>query len=203
MVDARHAGELLAVRHASAADPDPDRSLVNHAESPRIGDWTMRSAMTRLAQPEPQLVEMLATLIRRLDAILHHLARPLERHTVICDRAIAADTLSGPPVEPYPDTRTADLARLAEGVGSAGDDVVAGYVAEVELSAEEAHAVPLLRVAAMFDALAGELAEWAMSAPGQPPAERVRSTCAAAQARLDELGVPAEEPPSERRVRRS
>ena len=76
MDDAAAAGRALAMRHRdAAAEPDPDGSLVNYAESPRAGGWTLRSAMTRLAQPEPELVDAIAPLVRRLDAVLHHLAR--------------------------------------------------------------------------------------------------------------------------------
>lgn len=199
MEQARSAGQRLADRHrAHPAGPDPIRSLLNYAESPRTGDWTLRSALVRLAQAEPQLVADLLQRVRRLDAVLHHVARPLERHTVVCDRAISVDTLSDGAVDPYPDTRMADVARLAARAGDAGDVVIESYVEASDLEAEEVSALPLLGVAWWFDQLAEELVAWAQRAPAPAPIEAVTATITAAQQRMDDLGVPVEEAPSRR-----
>lgn len=51
-------------------------ALVDHAERPRAGDWSLRAALVRLAQFEPGLVRDLMEPIRRLDHALHtHRAR--------------------------------------------------------------------------------------------------------------------------------
>ena len=73
MEHARHEalGRLLAERHASSVDagpvhPAPEQSVLNYAESARVGDWSMRSALVRFAQPEPvragELLEQVALL---------------------------------------------------------------------------------------------------------------------------------------------
>ncbi len=211
MERARLAGQLLAARHVAAGlvDPAPSSSLVNYAEAPRAGDWSLRSALVRLALPEPALVARVLELVRRLDAVLHQLARPLERRSVVCDRAMSIDllddtrtTLRGPH-EPSPDTRVADLVRLARSAGADGHAVVDAYVAVVELDAEEQHAIPLLAVALEFDDLAEALATWAPTAPAPPPVPLVEATCGLVQDQLDALGVPREEgpPPRGRRSR--
>lgn len=203
---ARSAGTRLAQRHLAGgpADPDPIVSLLNYAEMGRAGDWSLRSAMVRLALPEPMIVVEIATLVRRLDTVLHHVATPLAKQTVTCDRGLGMQTVDGEPVEPYPDTRGADVARLAAAAGSHGDVVVAAYLAEVDLSTEEQVALPLLGVALELDDLAQLLTDWAVIAPAPPPVDAVHSTCAAVQARMDQLGVPVEEAgPPRGRGRRS
>ncbi|MGV3759523.1 MAG: hypothetical protein ACO1PW_08280 [Actinomycetota bacterium] len=53
-------------------------ALVDHAERPRAGDWSLRAALVRLAQFRPGLVRDLMEPIRRLDHALHtHRARLL------------------------------------------------------------------------------------------------------------------------------
>ncbi|MEO0494044.1 MAG: hypothetical protein AAF081_11565 [Actinomycetota bacterium] len=203
MERARAAGHRLAERHAaSPTTPDPDLTLVNHAESPRVDDWTLRSALVRLASPEPQLVADLLVLVRRLDATLRQAASILAKQTVVCDRALGLDTVDGDPIEPYPDTRTADLARLATTAGDDADVVVEAYLAEAELGPAEIAALPLLGVALTFDALTDELVDWARIAPAPAPVSRIRETIDEVQSRLDELGVPVEEPPPGRGRRR-
>lgn len=208
MERARRAGRLLAQRHASSpAEPDRTISLINHAESPRTGDWSLRSAMVRLALPEPMLVVDIATLVRRLDAVLHTAIGQLEKHTVVSDRAISLDhvaddhdawTVDGP-VDPYPDVRIADIARLT---AVAGDAVIDGYVEVAELTEIEQRALPLLGVAVVFDGLADTLTGWALVAPAAPPVDEISSACREVQHWLDELGVPVEEAPPGRGRRR-
>ena len=203
MDEAAAAGRRLAERHAEgSAPPVPEVSLVNYAESPRAGDWTLRSAMTRLAQPEPLLVDTIAPLVRRLDAVLHYVARPLEKTTVTCDRALSLATVDDEPVDPYPDTRVADLARLADEAGADGGAVIDGYAAIAPLGEAETSALPLLGVALAVDRLADALVEWALVAPAPAPVELVTATCASVQARLDDLGVPVEDGPPPRGGRR-
>lgn len=53
--------------------------LLAYAEAPRQGDWSLRSALVRYAQPEPQRASAVLELIRRTDGALHPHARRLER----------------------------------------------------------------------------------------------------------------------------
>lgn len=192
---AREAGRALADRHRSAgpAEPDPVATILNYAEMGRTGDWSLRSAMVRLALPEPMIVVEVANHIRRLDTVLHHVATPLAKQTVLCDRAISLETVSGPPIDPYPDTRIADVARLAASAGPVGDVVVEAYARDVDLTQEERVALPLIGVALQLDSLAQLLADWAVTAPAAPPVDDVRSTASAVKARMDELDVPVEQ----------
>lgn len=192
---AREAGRALADRHrvGGPAEPDPIVSILNYAEMGRTGDWSLRSAMVRLALPEPMIVVEVANHIRRLDTVLHHVATPLAKQTVWCDRSISLANIDGDPLDPYPDTRIADVARLAVSAGTVGDVVVEAYVGEVELTQEERVALPLIGVALQLDSLAQLLAEWAVTAPAPPPVDEVRSIAAAIQARMDELDVPVEQ----------
>lgn len=198
-------GRRLAERHDSyaAPEPDPDRSLVNYAETARVGDWTLRSALVRLAQPEPRRVAALLELMRRLDAALHHVARLLERHTVLGDRGLTAAGVEGPPVDPWPDARAADLARLvAAGVDER--DLLAGYEERAPLDDQERLAVPVLAVAVRLESLADRLTAWALAGPEDPPVGEVDEVIGEIAARLDELGVPVETgpPPGVRAGRR-
>ena len=202
-MDAAQAGRLLAERHrAHPTEPAVDGSLANYAEAPRSDDWTLRSAMTRLAQPEPALVDTIAVLMRRLDAVLGPITKPLEKNAVVADRGLDADALEQAPVRPYPDLRIADLARLmAESDDEAGA-VLDAYQADEPLGPEETAALPLLRVALDFDALAEALVAWALTAPSPAPAELITRTCASVQQQLDDLGVPVEQGPPPRGGRR-
>ena len=198
-------GRVLAERHSEPVEPEPSHSLLNYAEAPRVDDWSMRSALVRFAQPEPVRSGQLLELVRRLDAVLHHVARSLERRTVLCDRdlavAIAAGSVAAP-VDPYADTRTADLARVGRAVPDGLPTVLGAYNESVDLDPEEHGAIALLGIALEFDALAGVLTRWAVDVSGPPPAAAVDETCAVVRARMDELGVPVEEyPPGRGRPR--
>ncbi len=191
-------GRALAERHQRLpAEPQPELSLLNYAESPRVGDWTMRSALMRFAQPQAERAGNVLELVRRLDAVLHHVARPLERHTVTCDRALGLD-LTDQPADPYPDARTADLARIAWAEPEGFAAVLAAYSRVSPLDSDEHAALPLLGVALLFDGLADRLAEWANDWSDRPPVDVVDETCTAVRARLDELGVPTEQRPPRR-----
>ena len=190
-------GQLLADRHADPVEAQPQQSLVNYAESPRVDDWTMRSALVRFAQPEPVRASSLLELVRRLDTVLHHVARPLERRTVRCDRDLDP-SFTAEPIAPYPDTRTADLARIARVLPEGFATVLGSYTAEVGLDPEEHAALPLLEMALEFDDLAEELTRWANDDGDGPPVAAVDDTCARVRSRMDELGVPTEPRPTGR-----
>lgn len=204
-MDALEAGRRLAERHCGAArEFDPSRSLLNYAEIAWDGDWTLRSALVRLAQPDPARVGALLDLMRRVDAPLHHVRRALERHSVTCDRHLTVETLGDSPVDGHPDARTTDLARLvAAGVDETA--LLTGYQEIDPLDHEERMAVPLLAVAVDFEGLAEVLAAWALVGPSDPPLTAADDVLEHVAVRLDELGVPVETgpPPGVGRSRRS
>ena len=46
--------------------------LVAYAEVGRVDDWSLRSALVRFAQPEPERAAALLRVVRRLDQVLPH-----------------------------------------------------------------------------------------------------------------------------------
>src|SRR5262245_12594375 len=58
-------------------EPPELARLVDFAERPRTRDWSLRSALVRYAQPEPQRVNDVLELVRRVDAALNKNARKL------------------------------------------------------------------------------------------------------------------------------
>lgn len=197
-------GQLLAERHAEGAELDARLNLLNYAEAPYEGDWTLRSALMRLAQPHPKRVGQVLDLTRRLDAPLHHVRKVLERHVVMADRGLTPENVEKEPLAAIGDIRTADLARLvAAGIDQAA--LLAGYEERHELEHEERLAVPLLVVAIMIEKLAQALCAWALVGPADPPLEAVDHFVETVAVKLDELGVPEETgpPPGMRRSDRS
>jgi len=187
-------GLLLAKRHVVAVDDRPEHSLLDYAERPRAGDWSLRSALVRLAQPEPHRAAEVLTLVRRLDAALGSFTRSLERRFVTCDRELG----ESPGIDaaaPYPDIRTADLARVVRAQPDGLAVVVDSYGSVWELDADERAALPLLAVALDLDELADELARWAERGSNEPPITSVDTTRARVGSRLDDLDVPVEEAP--------
>ncbi len=49
--------------------------IIGFSEVPHAGNWTLRSALVRLAQPEPLRAEAILQIVRRLDAAL----KPFEK----------------------------------------------------------------------------------------------------------------------------
>ena len=47
--------------------PPPLAQLLEFAERSRVGDWSLRSALTRYAQPQPQRVSDVLDLVRRIE----------------------------------------------------------------------------------------------------------------------------------------
>ena len=53
--------------------------MVAFAERPRVGDWSLRSALCRYAQPHPGRVSTVLDLVRRIELALHPHAARLDR----------------------------------------------------------------------------------------------------------------------------
>jgi hypothetical protein len=45
-------------------------ALVDYQERSRVGDWSLRSALCRYAQPQPQRVSAVLEVVRRIEAVL-------------------------------------------------------------------------------------------------------------------------------------
>jgi len=198
-MDGVQAGRALAERHAADSGDDRisvdrGRSLLNFSEVTGVGDWSLRSALSRMAQPEPVRVGRVLESVRRLDAVLHHFRSTLEQQAAICERP--ADD-SGT-TERYPDVRTADIARLAAD-GFDVDSVLTGYTQEDVMlhpvSDDERAALPVLVAAVQFERLSTALNGWAHQGPGDEPIELFDQACDDIEALLDQLGVPKETGP--------
>ena len=53
--------------------------VVDFAERSRVGDWSLRAALCRYAQPHPRRVGDVLELVRRVDAALHPHQRRFEK----------------------------------------------------------------------------------------------------------------------------
>ncbi len=60
-------------------DPPELARLIDFAERPRVRDWSLRAALVRYAQPQPQRVEALLDVIRRIDFAFVRQAKSFER----------------------------------------------------------------------------------------------------------------------------
>jgi hypothetical protein len=60
-------------------EPPELARLVDYAECARAGDWSLRSALVRYAQPEPARVSRVLELVRRIDAALGSHAKLLQQ----------------------------------------------------------------------------------------------------------------------------
>ena len=60
-------------------EPAELAQLVDFAERPHTQNWSLRAALVRYAQPQPQRVTDLLTLVRRIQAALHAESAVLQR----------------------------------------------------------------------------------------------------------------------------
>ncbi len=195
-------GGDLAARHAADSEISVDETLtaLAVAESPRVDDWTLRSALVRFAQSQPDLSSAILESVRRTQATLDPHIRELFRHGVMTDRRLALrdDGDLAPPADPCPDVRVGDLARLVR-AGVDGEALAAAYdtattsAGGAPLSPTERAAIPLLVVLLDLDELAETLARWASStAPADPPVAEANRLGRLAFDRLAALGVARE-----------
>jgi hypothetical protein len=82
---------------AEVAPPELAR-LVALAERPRTGDWSLRSALCRYAQPHPVRVSAVLDLVRRIEFALHPDAGRLAREGPALWAAVEADEADDPVV---------------------------------------------------------------------------------------------------------
>lgn len=108
------------------ADPEPPElaRLVDYAERPRAGDWSLRSALVRYAQGQPQRVSEVLDLVRRIEFALH----PHARRLVTDGPAIWAALDGGDPAPaPPPGSRewVVELVRAMEPLDAVADELAA------------------------------------------------------------------------------
>jgi hypothetical protein len=60
-------------------EPPQLARLIDFAERPRIEDWSLRAALVRYAQPEPERVSRIVELVRRIEWALGSHRRVIER----------------------------------------------------------------------------------------------------------------------------
>lgn len=60
-------------------EPGELAALVDTAERPRAGNWSLRAALTRYAQPQPQRASSVIELLRRIESALKPHTKRLER----------------------------------------------------------------------------------------------------------------------------
>jgi hypothetical protein len=99
-------------------EPPELARLLDFAERPRVQDWSLRAALVRYAQPQPQRVEALLEVIRRTDAALARNSKIFEREGAAIWHALADGS----------EDAVVALLRVAEDVDRLGDVLVAWAV---------------------------------------------------------------------------
>jgi hypothetical protein len=192
------AAALVRAHAGPVEDLAEGHRLIDYAESSRTGEWSLRSALVRFAQPEPVRAGAVLELIRRTDGALKPHRRRLESASVPTHPALGPELLVDDAehvavrggAAQVVDAPAADLARAVRRLPD-GDAVASAYLAAVG-HVPTAEAVPLLVVALHLDDIAEALVAWASVHDGPPPVDIVDELAAAAFARLGELGVARE-----------
>jgi hypothetical protein len=94
--------------------------LVYVTERTRVGDWSLRSALVRYAQPEPQRVSNLLEQVRRIETALHALAKPLQQDGPVLWALVEAED---PPSGPH--ARIVELLQVVQRVDELADELAA------------------------------------------------------------------------------
>jgi hypothetical protein len=143
-------------------EPPELAALVDFAERPRAADWSLRAALVRYAQPEPQRVSHLLEQVRRVEGVFHGHRKLLEQHGPALWRS------------------------LVDGADPAPEHTALVGVLDATRELDRAG-----------DALAG----WAVDRAGDAPDAVVDEVTAVVGQRLDEIGVPREQPHDGQRPR--
>ena len=61
-------------------EPPELARLLDFAERPRAQDWSLRAALSRYAQPEPQRASDVIELVRRIEVVIHPQLDDIERY---------------------------------------------------------------------------------------------------------------------------
>ncbi len=107
---------------AAEVEPPELARLLDFAERPRVGDWSLRSALTRYAQPQPQRVSDVLELVRWLEFALRPQLKAVERDGAAYCQALQSGDGSRP--EPVLELlrQMAELDRLGDVLAAWADD---------------------------------------------------------------------------------
>jgi hypothetical protein len=106
---------------ATEVEPPELARLLDYSERSRDDDWSLRSALCRFAQPEPQRVSDVLTLVRRLEYALHPHLKAVAAHGPELWRALQDGTASVDGVDPMVVGMLgamAELDRLGDGLAA-------------------------------------------------------------------------------------
>jgi hypothetical protein len=81
-------------------EPPELARLLDFAECPRVEDWSLRAALVRYAQPEPERAARILELVRRTDGALRRHGRLLERDGRGVWAALTEDAPPSPDTSP-------------------------------------------------------------------------------------------------------
>ena len=125
--------------------------LLDFAERPRVEDWSLRAALVRYAQPEPERAAQILELVRRIDAALRQHRKLFERDgPVVWTQLTGSGSSNGGSPEVIGILETAvELDRLADRLaawavdraGERPDEVVDEVIADLTRRLD-AHGVP-------------------------------------------------------------
>lgn len=181
-VDAgRKVGMLLAAAHSAVPGDVASRPgwspLIEFADSSRVGDWSLRSGLTRLGQPQAERVTVIADAARRVDLHLHPLNREIAKHPALVHYDVHPSNVVRQPDGTvalldwdfaHPDHRAADVAVAQRGWPQAADAILDGYESKTPLTDDELAALPLLIAARGLDHLATRITAWADDRAAHP-----------------------------------
>jgi hypothetical protein len=122
-------------------EPPALSQLVAFAERSRVGDWSLRSALVRYAQGQPQRVSDLLEVVRRIEAALHAHDKVLGRRGPVIWSAVEEGSPLADPTEevvrgllrtivPIDEAADALAAWAVDRSGQRPDDLVDAVTAE-------------------------------------------------------------------------
>ena len=76
---------------AAEVEPPELARLLDFAERPRTGDWSLRAALTRYAQPQPQRVGDLLEVVRRVEFGIRPHLKAIERDGAVVWASLSTD----------------------------------------------------------------------------------------------------------------
>jgi hypothetical protein len=114
-------------------EPPALAQLVDFAERPRTQDWSLRGALVRYAQPQPQRVNDLLDLVRRTDWALGQHAGVLQRHGPAVWEALDGDAAPSDREQ----AQVVKLLRVVMELDRIGD-VLAGWAVDISADRPDA-----------------------------------------------------------------